>query len=604
MTRKISILLSCFFALLFVENIIAQVPPSGLIPFVFKVKTDNAGDSSNNQFTIPINSNQTYDYDVDWEYDGDVPNYEDVNVSGNITHIYDSPGTYTIAIIGVFPQIFFNNSGDRLKIIEVVQWGTNQWTSMEGAFYGCENLDVTAIDAPNLDDVTSMRAMFRGCTNLIGTESFNTWDVSQITTMRDMFAYARNFNQPLNHWNVSEVTSMSSMFNGATIFNQDLTWNVSKVTDMSGMFFSARDFNGDITEWNTSSLDFMFSMFWGATNFNQDIGNWDVSSARYMSYTFRLASSFDQNLGNWDITNVRNIGSMFSGAGLSTTNYDLTLIGWATDNSGLEADGEDDIPTALTFHGGNSQYCESETKRQELIDIYEWEIEDGNLHPNCGNIELSLKVYLQGAITNPHIGEEHLMRDDLRVAGVLPITSPYTDNATIDPIVLNTSGSDAIVDWVWIELRDATDQNLVINAQSALLQRDGDVVSTDGTSELVFLNTPDDYSIVVQHRNHLGILTNSVMSLALDTYVDFTSSNSLVTGGELALINMNNGIFAMYAGDANTDGNILNTDINNAISVSGNINSYLGADANMDGNVLNTDIVLFIQPNAGRIQQF
>ncbi len=52
------------------------------------------------------------------------------------------------------------------------------------------------------------------------------------------------------------------------------------------------------------------------------------------------------------------------------------------------------------------------------------------------------------------------------------------------------------------------------------------------------------------------------------------------------------------------NGNILNTDINNAISVSGNINNYLEADTNMDGNVLNTAIVLFIQLNAGHIQQF
>ena len=58
------------------------------------------------------------------------------------------------------------------------------------------------------------------------------------------------------------------------------------------------------------------------------------------------------------------------------------------------------------------------------------------------------------------------------------------------------------------------------------------------------------------------------------------------------------------SGDVNTDGNILNTNINNVISASGNINNYLGADTNMDGNVLNTDIVLFIQLNTGRIQQF
>lgn len=608
-----SILLSSFFALMFTTRINAQPPPPGFTPFVIKVKTDNLGDSENNQFTIPTYDGETYNYEVDWNYDGNNFNAGDTNITGDITHQYEEAGTYTIAIghttdtegNATFPRIHFNNSGDRLKIVEIVQWGTIQWTSMERAFYGCGNLDVTATDTPDLDQLTSLWGMFRNCTSLIGTESFNSWDVSQVKNTREMFARNSNFNQPLGNWNVSEVTNTSSMFNRATIFNQDLThWDVSKVTDTSGMFTYARDFNGDITEWELSSLDIMVSMFWGATNFNQDISHWDVSNVTFMSYVFRQATSFDQNLGDWDLTNVTTMEYMFTDAGISTTNYDLTLIGWATDDSGEDDDEEDDIPTGMEFDGGFSRYCDAQIKRQELIDTHEWIIEDSDLHPNCGNITLNLKVYLQGAITNPIIGEEHLMRDDLRVAGVLPTTSPYTDGLTINTDVLNTSGIDAIVDWVWVELRDATDHDVIINAQSALLQRDGDIVSIDGTSELVFSNTPDTYYVSVHHRNHLGILTASSLVLSLDTSIDFSSSISSASGEELAIRDMGNGIFALYAGDVTGDGNILNIDIVNAIETSGGINTYSGADTNMDGNILNTDIALFIQLNAGRIQQF
>ena len=58
----------------------------------------------------------------------------------------------------------------------------------------------------------------------------SNWDVSNVTSMRSMFAHARSFNQPLNKWNVSKVTDMNWMFQNANSFNQPLNdWNVSKV---------------------------------------------------------------------------------------------------------------------------------------------------------------------------------------------------------------------------------------------------------------------------------------------------------------------------------------------------------------------------------------
>ena len=68
---------------------------------------------------------------------------------------------------------------------------------------------------------------------------------------------------------------------------------------------------------------------------------------------------------------------------------------------------------------------------------------------------VSPKVYLQGALLNPNLGEETLMRDDLRVANLIPTTSPYPDGLTCDASVFNTTGANAVVDWVFVELRDA-----------------------------------------------------------------------------------------------------------------------------------------------------
>ncbi|MEP0265924.1 hemagglutinin protein [Dokdonia sp.] len=233
-------------------------------------------------------------------------------------------------------------------------------------------------------------------------------------------------------------------------------------------------------------------------------------------------------------------------------------------------------------------------------------ISEGFIVPQLINIRIHPIVFLQGAYTNPNTGEELLMRDDLRIASsiLIPTTSPY-DSTTCNASVFTTTGANAIVDWILIELRDANDASNVLVSQSALLQRDGDIVATDGTSPVTINSISGDYYVAVRHRNHLGILTASTVSLSETvTNLDLSADINVVTGGALALRDMGNGVFAMYAGDVNTDGSILNTDITNALSVSGGINMYSGSDANMDGNILNTDIALIIQPNAGRIQQF
>ena len=68
--------------------------------FITTWKTDNIGSSQDNQITIPTFFGETYDYTVDW---GD--GTSDENVTGDITHTYASPGTYQVAINGIFPRI-------------------------------------------------------------------------------------------------------------------------------------------------------------------------------------------------------------------------------------------------------------------------------------------------------------------------------------------------------------------------------------------------------------------------------------------------------------------------------------------------------------------
>ena len=65
----------------------------------------------------------------------------------------------------------------------------------------------------------------------------NTWDVSLITDISELFRNKSTFNDDISNWDVSNVTSMNNTFRSATSFEQDLAdWNVSNVTTMRTRF--------------------------------------------------------------------------------------------------------------------------------------------------------------------------------------------------------------------------------------------------------------------------------------------------------------------------------------------------------------------------------
>lgn len=198
---------------------------------------------------------------------------------------------------------------DFKELIEVVQFGTVEWKSMEFAFLRCERMNFAAnIDNPNLSKVSSMNNMFSYCRAF--NHSLAGWDVSHVTDMCAMFSDCTSFNQSLEGWDVSNVTDMSQMFYGCTSFNQPLNWDVSHVTNMSQMFSRCTSFNQQLN-WNAGNVTNMSQMFFGCTSFNQPL-NWDVSNVINMSNMFTGCTAFNQPL-NWDVSKVTDMEKMFYG---------------------------------------------------------------------------------------------------------------------------------------------------------------------------------------------------------------------------------------------------------------------------------------------------
>jgi gliding motility-associated-like protein len=228
-----------------------------------------------------------------------------------------------------FQRLIINNGADRNRITQVEQWGTTQWTSMQRAFRGCTNLQVTATDTPNLSGVTNVSEMFSECTGLNSPSNIGTWNTSTVTDMSFMFYLASAFNQNIGTWNTSAVTNMSTMFSETNAFNQNIgAWNTASVTNMNGMFDMASAFNQNIGGWNTGAVTNMNVMFRDAVVFNQNIGAWNTGAVTDMRTMFSGATVFNQNLGAWTLNSAVDLRFMFDNSGVDCSNYSSTLIGW------------------------------------------------------------------------------------------------------------------------------------------------------------------------------------------------------------------------------------------------------------------------------------
>jgi len=285
--------------------------------FVITVKTDNAGSSAANQFTLPLLTGQTYNAVINWG-DGNSTN-QTTDVSP--THAYSVSGTYQVSISGTFPAIYFNNGGDRLKLLSIDNWGDIVWGTMTGAFYGCANMTGTYTDYPDTSNVTDMFAMFAGCSLFNSAVNFDT---SNVTTMFSMFFNCTLFNQAVA-FDTSSVTTMYQIFYGCPAFNQAVVFDTSSVTNMGSMFYGCTIFN-QVVAFNTSSVTIMANMFRGCAAFNQSVA-FNTAIVTDMSSMFRDCIAFNQPVP-FNTVSVTSMLEMFYGCTIfnSAVNFTTTSV--------------------------------------------------------------------------------------------------------------------------------------------------------------------------------------------------------------------------------------------------------------------------------------
>jgi Mycoplasma protein of unknown function, DUF285 len=214
------------------RRLVSYVPSTTALGLV--VDTTQAG-SASDTFVLPAFNTGTYNATVYWG-DGSVSTISTWN-DADLTHTYPVAGTYTVYIEGDFPRIYFNNSGDKMKLIDIVQFGSWQPSNLSNSFYGCANLVGTWSDSPDLSASTSMLNAFNGCSIMNG--DFSAWDVSTITNMQDCFLSCTMLTGSHSTWDVSSLVNMTRVFSLCSLFDDDLSsWDVSSVTVATNFMLS------------------------------------------------------------------------------------------------------------------------------------------------------------------------------------------------------------------------------------------------------------------------------------------------------------------------------------------------------------------------------
>lgn len=272
------------------------------------------GDAGGKTFTLPLVSGQTYDFE--YEFDG-VRGYH--NTDTDLTVTATVAGTYVLKILGgsVFASFRFANGGDKLKLIEVQNWGDMQWTTLQQSFDGCTNLEHTATDTPDWSQATSFLKAFRYAT-------FTNWPLADTS---------------------SAINFQEAFFQCPNLVEMPLL-DTSNVTNF-------------LNTWHTCSSMTVFPLL-------------DTSSATSMLQALKNCTGLDDyDLPTLDLSSLTNGGSMLDGVDISTTSWSDILVLMATSHQS----------GAYSLDGGNAYHNAAGATAITTLQASGWTITDGGLEP-------------------------------------------------------------------------------------------------------------------------------------------------------------------------------------------------------------------------------
>ncbi len=195
---------------------------------------------------------------------------------------------------------------------------------------------------------------------------------------------------------------------------------------------------------------------------------------------------------------------------------------------------------------------------------------------------MRIRAMLQGSFRNTGL---------LAPAAHIPLSSPYG----AAPVSVTEVPQDA-ADWILLELRSQASGPAVLN-RSLFLRQDGWVTDINtGDSLLTFPNLAQgNYYVVLRHRNHAAVMSSQTIAFTTQAVAtaDLTTGAEAVYGSN-GSVELAEGIWGLWAGDANQDQLIQSSDFNawqNDARL--DVRGYCTTDFNMDGQTTSRDAVLW-----------
>ena len=348
----------------------AHLPPNPKFIATWDTRNNNIYTNSGLSDTIilPLRSNGTYDFYVDWG-DGTAQSHVTDYESSNARHTYTTPGIYTTIITGTLIgwAYYVNSSSMGNSRSDLQGWQTIQsnspkltcihdWEALRftddarNQFYATFKLTGVPTEMFNVPLGGSIIGAFQGQQQsglgiaITNNNMISGWDMSPVKDMTRLFSFmgyetALDVDFDVSNWDVSNVTGMERVFQQCQDWNNGGSpgisgWDTSNVLTMREMFDST-SFNQDIGAWDVSNVTNMRGMFevlgvpekYPKGNFNNggspSISGWDTSSVVDLSFIFAYNQAFDQPVGSWDTSSVQNMNYAFA-----EKNYSYDLAGW------------------------------------------------------------------------------------------------------------------------------------------------------------------------------------------------------------------------------------------------------------------------------------
>ena len=356
-------------------------------------------------FTIPCQNVGTFNATIDW---GDNSEHSTITAynDADLVHTYNSPGDHVIRITGTFPNIYFNDGGDKLKVKSVENLGTVGWLSFTQGFFGCSNMTSFTAGTTDTSAVTTLNSIFRSCTSLTTLDLTNldvsavidfaqicngctgltsvgvsNWDTSSAESMGSMFRDCTSLTTlDVSNFNTAAVTTMSWMFQGVQLTSLDLSnFNTALVNDMNTMFYLCNSLTTlNVSSFNTALVTNMVNMFRDCTSLTTlDVSNFNTAAVTTMQNMFYNSTGLTDIIGvdAFDIGGLNTTASLTTFAinvTLPTARYDALLIAWEAQDP---FDGMAPNFGSSTYTGGGAVA----TAHASLISRDGWTITDGGI---------------------------------------------------------------------------------------------------------------------------------------------------------------------------------------------------------------------------------